>query len=139
MLKGAYSSFLMICANIKDVTSCLCDLWMTNCLYLLSKEIIIYHILPCTANILFEYFSISLKRKRDNYKGSTLKWKRRHQEQQHLLRQWDLKINQWCGCKYSKPPTFLWVPGIKWLLQILHALIEMFNVFPYFSLKVKCI
>jgi hypothetical protein len=41
----------MMCTNIKDVTSCLCDLWMTNCLYLLSKEIIIYHILPCAANI----------------------------------------------------------------------------------------
>jgi hypothetical protein len=31
-------------------------LWMMNCLYLLSKEIIIYHILPYAANILLKYF-----------------------------------------------------------------------------------
>ena len=35
----------MKCTNIKDFTSCLCDLWMMICLYLLSKEIIICHIL----------------------------------------------------------------------------------------------
>jgi hypothetical protein len=78
--------FLTLCTNIKDFTSCLCDLWMMVCLYLLSKEIIIYHILPWATNIFFWIFSISLKGKRDNYKGRTLKWKRRHQEQQHLLR-----------------------------------------------------
>jgi hypothetical protein len=51
MSKGAYSSFLELCTNFKDFTSYPCDLWMMICLYLLSQEIIIYHILPCDANI----------------------------------------------------------------------------------------
>jgi hypothetical protein len=60
-----------MCTNVKDFTSCLCDLWMMNCLYFLSKEIIIY--LPCAANIPFLSIFISLQRKVDNYKGRTLK------------------------------------------------------------------
>jgi hypothetical protein len=56
VLKGAYSSFLMMCTNDKDFTSCLCDVWMMNCLYFLSKEIIIHHILSCAINISLEYF-----------------------------------------------------------------------------------
>jgi hypothetical protein len=55
-LKGAYSSFLMMCTNVKDFTSCLCDLWMMNCLYFLSKETILHHIFPCAINIFLEYF-----------------------------------------------------------------------------------
>jgi hypothetical protein len=57
----------------KDFTSCLCYLWMMNCLYLLYKEIIIYSLVQLIS--LFWVFSTSLKRKRDNYKGRTVKWK----------------------------------------------------------------
>jgi hypothetical protein len=64
MLKGAHTSFLMMCTNIKDFTSYLCDLWMMNCLYLLSKEIIISHILLCADNISFSSIFNKFERKK---------------------------------------------------------------------------
>jgi hypothetical protein len=69
MLKGAFSSFLTLCTNIKDFTSWLCDLWMMICLYLLSKEIIIYYILSCATNISFSTIFNKFERKKRQLKG----------------------------------------------------------------------
>jgi hypothetical protein len=77
----------MMCINVKDFTSCLCDLWMMNCLYFLSKEIIIHHILPCAINISLEYFQYVWKEKDTTTKGGHSNERERHQEQQHLLGQ----------------------------------------------------
>jgi hypothetical protein len=77
----------MMCTNDKDFTSCLCNLWMVNCLYFLSKEIILHLILPCAINISLEYFSISLEEKETTTKRGHSYERERHQEQQHLLGQ----------------------------------------------------
>jgi hypothetical protein len=100
-LNSACSSFQVMCTNVKDFTSCLCDLWMMNCLYFLSKEIIIHLLLSCAINISW-VFSISLKGKRVNYKGRTLKWKRKTSRATTSTWIWDLQNIQWCGCKHSK-------------------------------------
>jgi hypothetical protein len=49
--------FLLMCTNVKKFTSCICDLWMMNCSYFLSKEIIIHHLLPCAINIFLSIFN----------------------------------------------------------------------------------
>jgi hypothetical protein len=59
--------------------------WFVCISYLKKSSFVIYSLVMLIS--LFQVFSISLKGKRDNYKGRTLKWKRRRQEQQHLLRQ----------------------------------------------------
>jgi hypothetical protein len=60
---------------------------MMNCLYFLSKEIIIHHILPCAINISLEYFQYVWKEKDTTTKGGHSNERERHQEQQHLLGQ----------------------------------------------------
>jgi hypothetical protein len=75
MVNSAYSSFPMMCTHARDFTSCLCDLWMMNCSYLFSKRNHHSSYTPLRYWHLSWVFSISLERKRDNYKGRTLKWK----------------------------------------------------------------
>jgi hypothetical protein len=77
----------MMCINVKDFTSCLCDVWMMNCLYFLSKEIILHHILSCAINISLEYFQEVWKGNVTPTEGGHSNEKGRHQEQQHRLGQ----------------------------------------------------
>jgi hypothetical protein len=55
-----------------------CGWWFVYISYLKKSSFIIYSIVLLIS--LFRVFSMSLKGKRDNYKGRTLKWKRRCQE-----------------------------------------------------------
>jgi hypothetical protein len=42
MLKGC----ILLYSNVKEFTSCICEIWMMNCIYFLSKEIILHYMLP---------------------------------------------------------------------------------------------
>jgi hypothetical protein len=77
----------MMCTNVKEFTSCICELWMMNYVYFLSKEIILRYILPCAINIFLEYFQQVWKEKEATAKGGLSNERGGRQEQQHLLLQ----------------------------------------------------
>jgi hypothetical protein len=75
-----------MCTNIKDFTSCLCDVLMMNCLYYLSKNksfFIIYSLELLTS--LLSIFNKFERKKETTTKGGHSNEKGRHQEQQHQI------------------------------------------------------
>jgi hypothetical protein len=77
---------------------------------------------------------MSLKIKRENYKGRTLKWKEDVKNNNTYL---DSEIFKLINCVVVSILNLfiLRILGIRWLLQILYALIKMYIAFPYLSLK----
>jgi hypothetical protein len=125
-----------MCTNVKDFTSCLCDLWMMNRLYFLSKEIIIHLLLPCAINISLEYFQWVWKEKESTIKGGHSNEKGRHQEQQHLIGYEIFKTSN--GVVVSIQKLFIMrILGKNCFLQIFLALIEINSASPYLPLKVS--
>jgi hypothetical protein len=85
-LKGAISSFQIMYTNVKDFTSCSCDVLMMNCLYFLSKKkssFIIYSLVLLTSLLsIFNKFGRKKRQlqredtqmKRENIKKTTPTW-----------------------------------------------------------------
>jgi hypothetical protein len=78
----------------------------------LSKEIIIYYILPCAANISFSSIFSKFERKMRQLKGGHSNEKEDVKNNNTYLDSKIFKFNQWCGCKYSRP-FILRIPGIS--------------------------
>jgi hypothetical protein len=90
----------MMCTNVKDFTSCLCDVWMMNCLYFLSKEIILHHILSCAITSLLSIFNKFGRKKRQlQREGTQMKEEDIKNNNTYLDNKVFKTIN---GCKHSK-------------------------------------
>jgi predicted histidine transporter YuiF (NhaC family) len=122
----------MKCTNVKDFTSCLCDIWMMNCLYFLSKEIIIYSLVLLTS-FLSIFNKFERKRKRLQREDSQMKEEDIKNKTTYLDNKVYKTIN---GVVVSILNTFIMrILGLSCLLQNLWALIKMYNASPYLSLK----
>jgi hypothetical protein len=119
MLKGAYSSFMSLCTNIKNFISCLCDLWMMICLKKSSS--IIYSLV----------LLISLSR----VKGGHSNEKEDVKNNKTYL---DSKVFELINGVVVSILDLFHFENTKLKLIIAnspYALIKMFNEFPYLSLK----